>query len=196
MMRQDERDRLLAGGRPSGPELDALWSKVSAALPAEKPSLAARLFRWSAVLVPLAAATAAFIFMPGKTLPTQETFTARGTGETPTLPQLAPSCGSAATPCAVGKPVFLKVTDVPGAGMAYVALVADGKASWLVDGEPVNSVASALHVKVVPEPSDVAGGITLRLWLAREPLSPEARASLLAGTRLDPFSTLTLAVVP
>lgn len=152
-----ELDRMLAGGKLSGPEMDALWARIAPRVTTRKP-LWKRALRSMWVWMPLAAA-AVLLLVVGRR---DDGFTERGGGGA----QLQATCGSPSSPCKAGDPVHLRFANL-SAGVLYVAHVpADGKPVLVAGPVTTEGGTLALPVKMVPDASDVENGITLAWWVA------------------------------
>ena len=182
-----ELDRLLAGGRPAGPELDQVWDRIAPRVIARPSWQEVWMRRAWAVLVPAAVATAALVAVvvqggESSLAPARDPgLTPRGQLR-PTEPvevessaaALEASCGAADHPCVVGEPIGLRMRGSAELDVGYIVLdTVDGPqliAGPLILGDKAVDVL----VLVRPEPGDVKTGVRLRAIRLAEPLTPEA----------------------
>ncbi len=189
--RQDELDRILARGRPSGPQMDAMWEKISSQVspePAWKQAWSKVVARWWLLPAPLLAGAAALVILgtPVK----DDRFVERGGVDGPVLQA---TCGGQGAPCPVGKPVFLRLGAAPG-GVAYVALASpDGQAQLLAGPVTLRGEPQALDIRVTPEKEDVTGGLTLQVLVTP---SPQPADEVLQTFKAGGGQRLQLRVVP
>lgn len=168
-------DRLLAGGKPAGPELDSLWQRVQGRLAEQEPAAAhsagwVQRWRWLLALgTPAMAASALAFFLWTGSNPTPN-LQARGPGDG--APAIESSCGSSDHLCSVGEPVFLRLVAGEQAGTAV--LVLEGGRSPSVLGAVVLQPGQdpVLPIQLLPEPGDAEGGLALRLWFAPGLVAP------------------------
>lgn len=143
-------DRMLAGGKLSGAQMDDMWDSLEARMPKSSKRTASW---WWALMVPVAAAAAALLLVP------RATFQARGGS---TTVHVDASCGqSDAHPCHVGERVYLRVT--PGqTGLLWAGVIQGEQVGWLVEGLSVRAdVATALPRAAVVESDDVPAVVVM-----------------------------------
>lgn len=186
-------EELLSQGAPGGPRLDRVWARVEAQLDQQDAQQRAEVRRrawWYVLPLVFSTAAAMFLMVPSST----STLTARGNSDV-TPPQLLATCGTAAQPCQVEVPIFLKLAPHEGGGHVYVALVTAAGPQLLAGPVPSSSQPTPITSKLVPDPAD--RGTTLRLqavWSA-QPVEGDAVRALFANTNA-PRSTLNLWVAP
>jgi hypothetical protein len=142
-------DRILAGGRPGGAELDHVWARI------RKTRLRERCRAWlprvALGFAPVAVAATAWLLWLPPAPPVE-----RG-GEVE-VPLLEADCGTAANPCAVSFPMHLRVHG--GGDSGTLAAFLDNRP---IVG-PVDVPAGAtvvLPITLTPERQDVAHGVSV-----------------------------------
>lgn len=165
-------ERLLSGGKESGPRVDRLWARLDAQLDAQDAAArkpASKAWWWLLpVLVPAALVLMVWRVEPGSTV------MERGTQE-PTPPTLQSSCGTSQEPCLVGQPIYLRLMPHTGTGVVYVVL--RGESTRLLAG-PIESRAEVvpLPIKITPDETDVDHGLLVEAyWFASEKSADDMR---------------------
>jgi hypothetical protein len=157
-------DQLLADGQLGGPALDAVWARVRSDLCADDPASASSVWqrlgaRFGVAIAGLAAAAAVIVAV---VLPGDDGLRARG-GEQG-APVLEATCGSAAHPCRVGEPVFLRLHGAENDHRVDLSLMTRQGPMSLVSGLPVTADQTlAVPRKVRPELSDIDSGVIIEM---------------------------------
>jgi len=197
----EELDLLLSEGGVSGARRDRMFDAVMAASdtasaeaeanaaaqptttsPAGGSGLRAwwdKLWRPLLVLGPVAAVVAFTLLPDGDDFGFQH----RGTASS-SVPFVSASCGAKDTPCVVGQPVFLRLHSLQPQSVVQVVLATATGTTSLAQMKDVGADSeSALDVKLIPEESDVATGLTLHTRDARGDVLSTLRLHVVGAAR-------------
>lgn len=191
----DKTDRMLAMGRPSGPELDALWAAVAPAVVPQPEPAWKRWWKVGVAFLPLAAAATAAVVWIGRPHG-EDDFTPRGVAAAE-LGWIEASCGVGAKPCVAGSPIYFRVVDAERSGVAYLVVEQQPKRILVANAAAFKPGSTALPVKLIPEVQDVENGITLRTWLVEKSLDPQVLQQVMeTGDAPGQGPVVRLKVVP
>jgi hypothetical protein len=160
-----ELDRLLAGGRPAGAELDALWDRLAPNVVAKPSWQTSWRRRLSFAAIPAAlAATLVAVVVQRTATKSDDGLAMRGDDTAPaSAGAIEASCGANDHPCVVGEALVLRLRGAQAGDVGYVIL--DGETGPAVIAGPIAlQPGKAVDVPVVlrPEDKDVATGLQLR----------------------------------
>lgn len=171
--RDDARaDRVLSGGRASGPTLDRVWARLDASLDAQEASARAgsragwrRPLAWlSGAGALTAAALAVIVALPREGTHVDDGFAPRG--DVSGL-RLVASCGAVDDPCAVGEEIAVSIVGVTRDARLTLTLEDARETRTILDDHLVQqSVVSvtgraALPIVIVADAGDVERGLTI-----------------------------------
>jgi len=171
--RDDARaDRVLSGGRASGPTLDRVWARLDASLDAQDAAERARSkagwrrpLAWlSGATAVVAAALAVVVVLPREAGVGDDGFSPRGTEN---APRLVASCGAVDDPCTTGEEIAVSMVGVTHDVLVALTLEDARETRTILDGHIVQERAvsssgrAALPIVIVADVDDAARGLTI-----------------------------------
>lgn len=195
-MQPDDRqlDRLLAGGAPAGPELDALWSDLQLRMQAEGIKLGAPRAAWpwrrlGLLLAPALAAAGLMLWVVDLD-PASERPALQARGPATESLSLETSCGAETSPCRVGAPIYLRLINGARAGDAVLVLETPDEAIPIRALRVKPGENPVLDVQLRPENADITGGLRLSMLFDPAPGEAPLEAPALAMARMQRSPTL------